>query len=608
MSIPYVEDGKTDLDSTTINRWIENINTVPLASITGALEGYEPLQNIRASVVNVRDHGALGADADYTDEFQEAYDALPDPSSGVNGGGTLLVPPGRYELGPIELRKDKPVTIMREGGLSRRFGTPTIQSGGDAVLIGLADGDGSAIFRVVEPVDSFANGFGFQFKGLQFDLTGNTHYGIYGENINGTIIEDCSAFGPASPAVAQWLCRGKVDLTHGDDASWWRIRDCHTNRVGLATNGTASVQSCNQWAFERNVVFPGTQVPACIWLIGNDRPFTFCNNLEPGAQTGIYGILIDHTNRGMFFGDSGEANTGATFIKATDSHGNLFVPAGYSSSNDPSDVLVDDDGANVLITPVTTGWGTLYGGAETLHVRHTGKFPQVGFGTHGLLSSTLAAMPNHLQVGRWQFVKDLYDIGGITAEYWDGDSWEAWAASGLANLSVDNTANITIDETHKLCRFTLGTTGAPDWPFLLCRMVASDGAPTGDIELTVEAIASDGTTVQQTFTHTLTLDSVFEGFTFPMPWIQGTYVRVTLDTPVTGSETIKLSRLACYTAQADRVSGKNIGGRMFRGTGDPNSVIFGTVGDLYTRTDGGANTTLYVKESGANTNTGWAAK
>ncbi len=44
------------------------------------------------------------------------------------------------------------------------------------------------------------------------------------------------------------------------------------------------------------------------------------------------------------------------------------------------------------------------------------------------------------------------------------------------------------------------------------------------------------------------------------------------------------------------------------GTGDPNGAVTGSVGDLWSRTDGGANTTLYVKESGAATNTGWVAK
>lgn len=60
MSIPYVIDGETDLDSTTINRWIENINTVPLGSITGALEGYGPLANMRAGELNLLDAGAVG--------------------------------------------------------------------------------------------------------------------------------------------------------------------------------------------------------------------------------------------------------------------------------------------------------------------------------------------------------------------------------------------------------------------------------------------------------------------------------------------------------------------------------------------------------------------
>lgn len=43
------------------------------------------------------------------------------------------------------------------------------------------------------------------------------------------------------------------------------------------------------------------------------------------------------------------------------------------------------------------------------------------------------------------------------------------------------------------------------------------------------------------------------------------------------------------------------------GTGSPNTVITAQIGSLYVRTDGGASTTLYVKESGTG-NTGWVAK
>lgn len=43
------------------------------------------------------------------------------------------------------------------------------------------------------------------------------------------------------------------------------------------------------------------------------------------------------------------------------------------------------------------------------------------------------------------------------------------------------------------------------------------------------------------------------------------------------------------------------------GTGSPEGVVTASVGSLYTRSDGGAGTTLYVKESGTG-NTGWVAK
>lgn len=52
-----------------------------------------------------------------------------------------------------------------------------------------------------------------------------------------------------------------------------------------------------------------------------------------------------------------------------------------------------------------------------------------------------------------------------------------------------------------------------------------------------------------------------------------------------------------------------VGGIYIRtGSGAPERAVVGSVGDLYLRTDGSTSTTLYVKTSGANTNTGWTAK
>lgn len=44
------------------------------------------------------------------------------------------------------------------------------------------------------------------------------------------------------------------------------------------------------------------------------------------------------------------------------------------------------------------------------------------------------------------------------------------------------------------------------------------------------------------------------------------------------------------------------------GTGDPNGVVTGSPGNVYLNRSGGANTTIWIKESGVNTSTGWVAK
>ena len=44
------------------------------------------------------------------------------------------------------------------------------------------------------------------------------------------------------------------------------------------------------------------------------------------------------------------------------------------------------------------------------------------------------------------------------------------------------------------------------------------------------------------------------------------------------------------------------------GAGDPAGIVSAPIGSMWTRTDGGAGTTLYVKESGGGGNSGWVAK
>lgn len=52
----------------------------------------------------------------------------------------------------------------------------------------------------------------------------------------------------------------------------------------------------------------------------------------------------------------------------------------------------------------------------------------------------------------------------------------------------------------------------------------------------------------------------------------------------------------------------NGGVRYITGLGSPEGVVFAEVGSIYTNTSGGAGTTLYIKETGSASTTGWAAK
>ena len=44
------------------------------------------------------------------------------------------------------------------------------------------------------------------------------------------------------------------------------------------------------------------------------------------------------------------------------------------------------------------------------------------------------------------------------------------------------------------------------------------------------------------------------------------------------------------------------------GAGSPEGVVTANIGCMYVNTEGGASTTLWVKESGDGANTGWTAK
>ncbi len=73
-------------------------------------------------------------------------------------------------------------------------------------------------------------------------------------------------------------------------------------------------------------------------------------------------------------------------------------------------------------------------------------------------------------------------------------------------------------------------------------------------------------------------------------------------------EAVRITAARVLQANAGIQCSGSSGATWRSGTGDPNGAVTGSVGDLWSRTDGGTGTSFYVKESGAATTSGWVGK
>lgn len=83
------------------------------------------------------------------------------------------------------------------------------------------------------------------------------------------------------------------------------------------------------------------------------------------------------------------------------------------------------------------------------------------------------------------------------------------------------------------------------------------------------------------------------------------YVELTFDKIQTPEGIAELNRM--LRSLHDLVAGDGEQRRVFSGVGSPEGVVSAGIGSIYMRTDGGASTAIYVKESGSEA-TGWVAK
>lgn len=94
-------------------------------------------------------------------------------------------------------------------------------------------------------------------------------------------------------------------------------------------------------------------------------------------------------------------------------------------------------------------------------------------------------------------------------------------------------------------------------------------------------------------------------------WVGGTYLRFDGTQLVPDADSVRnLGHPALRFANVFLTTGIQFGAaetKLRSGTGSPEGVVTAPVGSLYCRDDGGAGTSLYVKESGTG-NTGWVGK
>lgn len=272
-----------------------------------------------------------------------AVAALPAEHGGNtgNGGGYIVLDDGDYDvynsgLGLV-LDRTKPTVLRAHSGNSRFAATdighlgevPRIYSSGGAIANGLINMVSAA---------GLIESNGFWFDGLAFDLTDGTPYGI---NVTDCIygrVTRCTAVGPSTQTVAQWLLGLQ---TVAWDASWWRISNNYANYAGLVDGGNTSYLAFNQNLIAKNICFYGAYGVGAIRLRGGSRCATYANNLEQ-ILAGNSAILLDHCHRSSFVADAGEG-VGVTFLKSTGGGSNVYAPIGMEAPNS-GDLLIDASG------------------------------------------------------------------------------------------------------------------------------------------------------------------------------------------------------------------------------------------------------------------------
>ena len=84
------------------------------------------------------------------------------------------------------------------------------------------------------------------------------------------------------------------------------------------------------------------------------------------------------------------------------------------------------------------------------------------------------------------------------------------------------------------------------------------------------------------------------------------FVELTQEKLKTPDGIVELNRMIKRLFESISGDGEKV--KIYFGYGTPESAVTANIGSIYMRKDGGANTSVYIKESGNDTPAGWVAK
>ena len=524
-------------------------------------------------VYNVIDYSATGDGVtDDTASIQAAVDAAISA-----GGGNVHLPNGTYMASEIEVDGDNvsitalPGAVMKSN-VSGTIGTP-------AHLINVT-------------------GDNFSAKNLRIDMTdeaGTYDYGIYCNGVTGALIDSCvitgsgysiALRGSSEAIVSNNRCSGFKEygiivwgnsdgITINDNPCFDTTGSVTANGIKLAgeTGATTSTEI-------NNVIISGNN----------------CWNVKHGIDAAInsgYNIAIV----GNTIYDCTEYGIVLKFNSKTYSGSEAGIINGVISSNSLHGCALGidvqrGDGQPVLqgvsvCDNVLTGPGVLSGG-DGVAIRIYGCLDTL---VTGNLASTWR---------RGILVADSDDtiVKGNAAV-------KCYRPMEVATQVAALTCSGTIISNNVFKSATTTDTSADESPIFISDDTISDGGPTDTLILR-NHLAAEGSVVMITDDGTDT-DIQWSSDAFaPEGTISAGIGSLFIDTTGGRSTTGFIKESGSGTTGWSAIT-TAYNTTVTEGMGSPEGVITGRVGSIFRRTDGGAGTTLYVKESGAS-NTGWVAK